>query len=49
MAKADLFISGTGQTFISCSQHLIGFQVARCGAVSFSLALSIASSGAHDL
>jgi hypothetical protein len=36
--KADLFIAG--QTFIPLFQHLIGSQVARCGAVSFSLAPS---------
>lgn len=47
--QKQTLIAGTGKIFILPSQHLIGFQVARCGAVSFSLALSIASSGAHDL
>lgn len=42
VAKADLFIAGTGQTCILPSQHLIGSQIARHGALSFSLAHSIA-------
>lgn len=33
MAKVNLFVTGTGQTFISASQHLIGSRVATYDAV----------------